>query len=78
MVILRRALLQLAIGLPVGLAGAFAVGRILEGILIQTKAGDPATLSSVVLLLVVVSVVACLSPARRASRLDPMIALRYE
>jgi putative ABC transport system permease protein len=76
--VLRRALVQLAIGVPVGLAGAYAVGRALESLLVETKAGDLATLVATVTLLVAVAVLACLWPARRAARLDPMVALRSE
>jgi putative ABC transport system permease protein len=76
--VLRRALIQLAIGLPIGIAGAYGVGKILQSLLVQTSPGDPLTLSSVVVLLVAVAVLACLWPARRAARLDPVLALRYE
>ena len=76
--VLRRALIQLAIGLPIGIAGAFGVGRILQSLLVQTAAGDPLTLVLVVALLVAVAILACLWPARRAAKLDPMLALRYE
>lgn len=76
--VLRRALVQLAIGLPIGIAGAYGVGRLLQSILVQTSPGDPPTLISIVVVLVTVAVLACLWPARRAARLDPMLALRYE
>jgi len=69
--VLRRALIQLAIGLSLGVAGAFSVGKILQSILIQTSAGDPVTLGLVVVLLVVVALLASLWPARRAAALDP-------
>ncbi len=76
--VLRRALIQLAIGLPIGLAGAFGVGQLLQVFLVQTSPRDPTTLVSISLILIVVAVFACLWPARRAARFDPMIALRYE
>jgi ABC-type antimicrobial peptide transport system permease subunit len=76
--VLRRAVVQLLVGLPIGIAGAFGVGKILQSILVQTGPGDPATLSAVIVLLVTVAVLACLWPARRAARRDPMLALRYE
>jgi putative ABC transport system permease protein len=75
---LRRAFVQLAIGLSLGLAAAFAVGRLLQSFLVQTSPRDPLTLVSIVLLLTVVAVAACLWPARRATRLDPLIALRHD
>jgi len=76
--VLRRALVQLAIGLPIGVVGAYGVGKILESVLVQTGPGDPLTLSSVVILLIAVAVLACLWPARRAAKMDPMLALRCE
>jgi putative ABC transport system permease protein len=76
--VLKRALVQLAIGLPIGMAGAFGVGRVLQSLLVQTSPSDPVTLGSIMAVLVGVAILACLWPARRAARLDPMIALRYE
>ena len=76
--VLRRSLLQLAIGLPVGIAGAFGVGRLLQSLLVQTSARDPLTIAVIALVMVVVSVAACFWPARKATRLDPVTALRYE
>jgi ABC-type antimicrobial peptide transport system permease subunit len=76
--ILRRGLIQLGIGVTLGLAGAFGVGRILQSLLVQTGPNDPITLGGITLLLVMVGVTACLWPARQATRLDPVTALRYE
>ena len=75
--VLRRSLLQLAIGLPVGIAGAFGVGRLLQSLLVQTSARDPLTIAVIALVMAVVSVAACIWPARKATRLDPVTALRY-
>jgi putative ABC transport system permease protein len=76
--VLRRSLLQLAIGLPIGVAGAFGVGRLLQSLLVQTSGRDPLTIAAIAIVMVVVSVAACLWPARKATRLDPVMALRYE
>jgi putative ABC transport system permease protein len=76
--VMRRSLIQLAIGLPFGIAGAFGVGKVLESLLIQTSTRDPVTIGSIAALMIVVSIGACLWPARRATRLDPVTALRYE
>jgi putative ABC transport system permease protein len=74
----RRGMVPLGIGLAIGLAGAFAAGQILRGLLIQTSATDPVTLVFVVSVLVVVAVAACFFPARRAARLNPLAVLRYD
>jgi ABC-type antimicrobial peptide transport system permease subunit len=77
---LRRAFIQLAIGLTLGIAGAFGVGKIFESsdLLIQVSGRDPITILSIAGLLTIVSLIACIWPARRATRLDPVIALRHE
>jgi ABC-type lipoprotein release transport system permease subunit len=61
-----------------GVAGAIGVGKLLSSILVQTGGRDPILLTSIVGLLVIVSMAACLWPARRATRLDPVNALRND
>jgi len=65
-------------GIVIGLAVAWGATRLLVSLLFETKATDPATLILISLLLVSVALLACFFPARRALRVDPMIALRYE
>jgi putative ABC transport system permease protein len=77
-ILMRRAVVQLAIGLGVGLAGALASGQLLRSFLVGTGAFDPITLASVATLLVAVSLSASFFPARRAAAVDPAIALRCE
>jgi putative ABC transport system permease protein len=76
--VLRRTLWHLAIGLPLGVAGAIAVGRILSSVLIQAGGRDPLTVAGISIVMIAVSITACIWPARRATRLDPVAALRYE
>jgi putative ABC transport system permease protein len=73
-----QGLVPLGIGLAIGLAGAFAAGQVLRGLLIQTSATDPVTLVFTGMLLAVAVVAACFFPARRAARLNPLAVLRYE
>jgi predicted permease len=76
--ILKRGLLQLSLGLGLGLAGAFGLSRVLRTILVQITPTDPVTFAVITGILTAVAVAACLVPARRATRVDPLIALRSE
>jgi putative ABC transport system permease protein len=73
---LRRGLTQVAIGLMLGLAGAFALSGVLQTMLVEVTAGDPLTFAGVTIVLTVVAIAACLVPVRRATRIDPITALR--
>jgi len=74
--ILRQGMGVVALGLMLGLGGALAFGRMIASQLYQTEARDPLVLGAAVLALALVALCACLVPARRAARVDPLVALR--
>jgi putative ABC transport system permease protein len=76
--ILWRSAALVAGGLAIGLAGAWAATRVLKNFLFEVTPFDPLTFAVVSLLLASVALVACYIPARRASAIDPLVALRYE
>ena len=76
--VLRRSLLLAAAGVGIGASGALAVTRVLARFLFDVKPTDPATLVSVALLLAAVAILAGVVPALRATRVDPLVALRWE
>ena len=78
MLVLKQGLLLTILGVVVGLAAALALTRLLSGLLFGVEAIDVSTFTMISLLLVIVSLVACYLPARRAMRIDPLQALRYE
>jgi predicted permease len=76
--VLGEGMLLAAIGIAAGGAGALALTRLLQSILYEIKPRDPATFFAVAIAVAVAAALACYIPARRATRVDPMVALRYE
>jgi ABC-type antimicrobial peptide transport system permease subunit len=77
-IVARRALLLIGSGTAAGLAVALAAGRLLEKILYGVQPSDPLTLAIVLLMMLAIAALACWIPARRAIRINPVVALRQE
>jgi predicted permease len=76
--VLKESLLLVVAGIAIGVPVALAAARLISGLLFGVSATDPATISMACVLMIAVAAVAALAPARRAARVDPMVALRYE
>jgi putative ABC transport system permease protein len=76
--VLDRGVVLTFIGLAIGLAGAFALTRLMASMLFGVGARDPMTMASVGIVLASVAMLASYVPARRAMKVDPIVALRYE
>jgi putative ABC transport system permease protein len=76
--VLRAGIVQLVIGIGLGLAAAMGVSRLLKSLVAQIPASDPVTFIFITALLIIVTIAACIIPARRATRLDPLAALRID
>ena len=68
----------ISVGVVVGIGSALGLTQLMSGLLFGVTANDPVTLSAVAALLIIVALAACYIPARRAMRMDPLVALRYE
>jgi putative ABC transport system permease protein len=76
--VVRQGMLLALIGVALGLIGAYVLTRAMQTLLFQVTARDPVTFSAVAVLLLLVAFLACIVPALRATKVDPLIALRYE
>jgi ABC-type antimicrobial peptide transport system permease subunit len=78
MMVLGQGLITVAIGVAIGLAGSLLLTRTMRSMLFEVSPNDPVTIVGITLLVTVIAMLASYIPARRATRVDPMIALRYE
>jgi predicted permease len=76
--VLKRGLAQTALGISIGLLGAFFVSQVMSTLLVDITSRDPMTFGAITIVLTTVAIAACLLPARRATRVDPLVALRTD
>ncbi|MBZ5496211.1 MAG: FtsX-like permease family protein [Acidobacteriia bacterium] len=76
--ILREGMLLAIIGIAIGIGGALGLTRVLRSMLFEIEPTDPATFVGVAIFLTIAALAACYVPARRAMKVDPMVALRHE
>jgi ABC-type antimicrobial peptide transport system permease subunit len=76
--VVRQAAIPIGIGIGIGIGGAVALSSYLRAMLYQISERDPGTLTAIALLLAIVGLMAAIVPARRATRVDPLVALRSE
>jgi putative ABC transport system permease protein len=76
--VVRQAMILALAGVGIGLLASWALTRLMKGLLFNVSVTDPTTFVAIALLMTLIALIACLIPARRATKVDPLVALRYE
>jgi len=76
--VVRQAMVLALGGVAIGLLASFALTRLIKGLLFSVSVTDPMTFVAIAVLMTLIALLACLIPARRATKVDPLVALRYE
>jgi putative ABC transport system permease protein len=76
--VLRQGMIPVVVGVVAGVGASVLTGRLVQSLLFSVSPFDPPTLATVAFLVLIVAIAACYLPARSATKVDPMVALRYE